>query len=1072
MKKNLIIIFLLSIVYSGYSNETRLLRFPDIHNENIVFSYAGDLYMVGISGGTAKRLTSHPGNEMFPKFSPDGNTIAFSAQYDGNTEIYTIPITGGPPKRLTHTATLDRDDISDRMGPNNIVMTWTNDGKNIIYRSRQRTFNSFKGHLFKVPANGGMSEQLELATGSWCSYSPDGTKLALNRVFREFRTWKYYKGGMADDIWIHDFITKKTINITNNLAQDIFPMWRDNKIFFLSDRDRTMNLFVYDIETEETSKLTNFTRYDIKFPSFDNNNIIFENGGYLYLYNLASSQIEKLNIRINDDFTERRQKYIDASDFIANISIAPDASRIVVSARGEIFSVPVKEGITRRLTNSSGVHSRNAVWSPDGKYIAFISDKSGEYQIYIQNPLIPNTEQKITDIKPTYIYSLKWSPDSKKILWHDKKLGLYYTNIETKTTVRVHLSELGEMTDYDWSPDSNWIAYTDRNESRFLIIFLYNLKTEKKFPVTSEWYHSYNPRFSDDGKYLFFVSNRDFNPIYSMTEWNIAYRDMSKLYFVVLNKDSKSPFAHKNIEVFDDINIDKEDSKSAILSISTDGIINRTEVVPGEAGTYSNHVFVKNKLYYIYHKLNHQPKLYMYDFQKNDSKELGDVRSFQISADKKKMLVRKGRNYHVIDLPNSNLNLKESVSLDGMKIWVDLSNEYVQIFNESWRQMRDYLYDPGMHGVNWENIRLKYSELLDFVNSRDDLNYIIGEMIGELNVGHAYINGGDRQTIQKIKTGLLGAQFSKDKKTGYFKIEKILDGKNWNNDIVSPLRASGLNIKEGDYIIKINNVSTSGVKDIYELLTGMADKLIEITVNTKPEEKNSVNYVVKPISDESELYYFNWVQDNIRKVSLASDGKVGYIHIPDMSRVGLNEFMKHYYPQLSKQALIIDDRGNGGGNVSPMLIERLKREISIMVMSRDVAIPSIKPAGMHFGPKVLLVDQYSASDGDLFPYQFKRHKLGYIVGVRTWGGVVGIRGSLPFIDGADMRKPEFAHYDERGWILEGVGLEPDIIIENDPYLEYIGEDSQLDRAIEVIMIELEKFRKTIPQIPEFPNKSR
>ncbi len=1070
MKRLLLLAIVCLFIIPSFGEEARLLRFPVISGENIVFSYAGDLFIVSSSGGIARRLTSHEGYEMFPRFSPDGNTIAFTAQYDGNTEVYIMPATGGTPKRITYTATLSRDDVSDRMGPNNIVMGWTNDGKNVIFRSRMRSFNSFKGHLFLAPLDGGLPQQLELATGSWCSYSPDGTKLAMNRVFREFRTWKYYKGGMADDIWIHDFKTKETINVTDSKSQDIFPMWYKDKIYFLSDRDRTMNLFVYDTNENQTKKLTNFVRFDIKFPSLGDGKIVFENGGYIYIYHIEEAKVEKLKIRIQEDFSGSRTKFVDASDFINNVAIAPDGSRLVVSARGEIFSVPVKQGITRRLTSDSGVHNRNAVWAPDGKNIAYISDKTGEYQIYTINPQVPGSEVKISNIDPNYIYSIKWSPDSKRIMWNDKKLGLHIIDIETGKSKRIHHSMISEIHDYNWSPDSKWIAFTDRNRARFQLVYLYNLQTKEKFPVTSEWYQSFNPVFSDDGKYLFFVSNRDFNPIYSLTEWNVAYRDMSRIYFVTLDSNTPSPFAPKNTEVFDNTD-DKKNSDEVIVNVAREGITERIEFVPGEAGSYSGLHFVNNRLYYVYRKLNHPAKLMMFDFEKSESTELGEYSSFEISHDNKKMLLRKNKNYYVINLPSSSIKTDKPVSLEEMKISVDIREEWNQMYNEAWRQMRDYFYDPGMHGVNWENIRNKYSELVKHANHRDDLNYIIGEMIGELNAGHAYINGGDRTQARRIKTGLLGAEFSKDRRSGYFKIEKILKGKNWKPNLRSPLTGSGIDIQEGEYLISINNIHTNTVENLYELLLGQAGKTVEIAVNTRPNDRNARSFLIQPIDDEAQLYYFEWVQENIRKVNEATDGRVGYLHIPDMSVAGLNEFVKYYYPQLSKDALIIDDRGNGGGNVSPMLIERLKREMSIMVMSRDVPTPSIKPAGTMIGPKVLLVDQYSASDGDLFPYQFRRHRLGYIVGVTTWGGVIGIRGSLPFIDGADLRKPEFAHYDETGWILEGIGLKPDIVVENDPYLEFKGIDAQLNKAIEVVLFELERLSPKIPDIPEFPDKS-
>jgi tricorn protease len=1070
MKKMLIWALLQSIVIGFlYGTETRLLRFPTIHNDTIVFTYAGDLYISSINGSVASRITAHEGYEMFPRFSPDGKTIAFTAQYDGNTEVYIMPVSGGTPKRITYTACLDRDDISVRMGPNNIVMGWTPDGKNVIYRSRAKTFNDFKGHLFLAPIDAGLSKQLPFSTGSWCSYSPDAGQIAFNRVFREFRTWKYYKGGMADDIWIHDFRSQQTVNITNNPAQDIFPMWTNGQIYFLSDRDRIMNLFVYDLKTKETKRLTNFVKYDIKFPSLGTDKIIFENGGFLYFYDLVEQKVNKLSISIREDFASSRTAIKDVSSNIAGIHIAPDGSRVCAAARGEIFSIPSNQGVILNLTNSSGAHDRNPMWSPDGKYIAYISDKTGEYQIHIQATSKPEAEIQLTNYESGYLYNLKWSNDSKNLLFHNKKLELNLVNIDSRKTTNIHSSRTWEISDYCWSPDNNWIAFADRDTNRISQIYLYDIKQNKKYIVSTEWYDSFAPHFSDDGNYLFFVSNRDFNPIYSDTEWNVAYKDMSRVYFISLNKSIESPFAYVNDEVFAK---DTTVKKNLPVKIDIENISQRTEVLPMSAGRYSNLNHVNRKLFFVESRTGESPSLKYFDFSDLKVKSLGNYSWYQISADKKKIMVKSSGSYYITDLPGgSSINLKEPINLSDLQVRVDLKAEWTQIFNESWRQMRDYFYDPQMHRVNWEKQKDKYAELLPYVNDRNDLNYIIGEMIGELNAGHAYVGGGDRKDVKRIKTGLLGAEFEKDKKSGYFKITKIYAGENWKESLKSPLLGIGRSINVGDYIISINRKDLANINNVYELLIGQADKIVEIEVSIKPDNKITDKYYIKTLADESELIYFNWVQQNIKLVNEATDGKVGYIHIPDMSVVGLNEFVKYYYPQLSKNALIIDDRGNGGGNVSTMLIERLRREMSMMAMSRDVPEPRIKPDGMLLGPKILLIDQYSASDGDLFPYQFRRHNLGPIIGVRTWGGVVGIRGSLPFVDGATLQKPEFAHYDESGWIIEGIGVSPDIIVNNDPYQEFIGKDFQLEKAIEVAQDELLRFEKTKSKIPDFPNKS-
>ena len=1086
MKKNFLFLsVLLSIVFSsfGQSTETRLLRFPTIAGNQIIFSYSGELYSVSKVGGIARKLTNDVGYEMFAKYSPDGKTVAFTAQYDGNTEVYIMPSEGGIPKRLTITATLSRDDISDRMGPNNIVMGWK-DNQNIIYRSRKQTFNDFKGQLFLANINGGLSEELPLPVGGFCSYSPDLSKLAYNRVFREFRTWKYYKGGMADDIWIYDFKTKKIENITNNISQDIQPMWIGNNIYFISDRDRIMNLFVYNTISKETRKLTQFTDFDIKFPSAGKESIVFEQGGFIYTFNLNTEKAEKVAITIYDDFVNSRNQMKDASKSIGSSTVSPDGKRVALGARGDVWTLPTKTGITKNLTQTSGVHERNVAWSPDGKNIAYISDATGEDEIYIQKYDGSEKAVQITRNADTYKYQIVWSPDSKKITWSDKMNRIQFVNIDTKEITLIDQSKDGEFNEYSWSPDSKWVAYSKPDKMSETKIYLYELSSNKKTAVTDGWYDCGNPNFSSDGKYLFFTSNRDFNPTYSWTEWNHSYSDMTKVYFLTLSKETKSPFEPINDEVVlkkEEKKIEKPENKdkkveapkTELMKVDLDGIVGRIVALPIEAASYWNINIVDENVYYQkFSKSEKKANLMLYNLKDQKESNLGEVGGYEITADNKKMFLNIGGKMGVIDLPKSKPDIKDAIDLSNMKVWVDLKAEWAQIYNESWRQMQYFFYDSNMHGVDWKSINKKYSPLLPFVNNRNDLNYIIGEMIGELNVGHAYVGGGDKKEANRINLGLLGAKLSKDV-SGYYKIDKILKGENWNGENRSPLTEIGVNVKEGDFIIAINGKSVKDVTDIYELFINTANKQVELSVNSSASDIGFRKVIIIPTNNESGLYYYNWVQNNIEKVNKASNGQIGYIHIPDMGVEGLNEFVKHFYPQLMKKALIIDDRGNGGGNVSPMIIERLNRELVLMRVSRNND-PQSGRLAMQYGPKVILIDQYSASDGDLFPYQFKAMNIGKAIGLRTWGGVVGIRGSLPFIDGGTLSKPEFAHFDAQGkeFIIEGRGVEPDIRVDNDPAKEYAGEDEQLNKAIEVVLDELKNNPMELPAVPPYPNKSK
>lgn len=1080
--KKIFSIIILAAVASFFQlsaqDEARLLRFPAVSGDQLVFSYAGDLYTTGINGGLARKLTTHNGYEVFPKFSPDGKEIAFTGQYDGNTEVFKIPASGGVPERLTHTATLGRDDIGDRMGPNNIVMAWSPDGEQIVYRSRKQSFNDFRGQLFTVASGGGLSQEVPLSDGGFCSYSPDGNKLAFNWVFREFRTWKYYRGGMADDIRIYDFKTGKVEKITDNPAQDIIPMWIGKEIYFLSDRDRTMNLFAYDTETGETRKVTDFTDYDIKFPSHSQKHIAFEKGGYIYLFDVETQQSKKLGIQIANDRPWARDEWKDASRSIREGSLSPNGERVVFSARGDIWSLPAKNGITHKLTASSGINERDAKWSPDGRQIAYISDESGEFEIYLMPHDGKGKPVQLTRGNKTYIFSLEWSPDSKKILYHNKKRELSYVDVESKKVTVIEKSDRSTGFSYNWSPDSKWISYT-RPQRDMTIIRLYNLEENKSYEVTEGWYNSSSPSFSSDGKYLLFTSARDFNPVYSQTEWNHAYVDMSRIYLVTLSKETPSPFAPEN----DVVKIDGEENKEGEkkkdepenkdIKIDIDGIQERIIGLPVSPGNYSGVSGINGKIYYSFRSSSERGStMKMYDLDKKKETELGTNVRYTLSPNGKKMLVSMNRQWGVIDLPSGKVDIREGIDVSQMKVLVNLQEEWQQMFDEVWRHMRDFFYDPGMHGVDWEAIHEKYRVLVPYVAHRSDLAYLMGEMIAELNVGHAYVNNGEKPEPERIQMGLLGAQLSRDK-SGYFHIDKILPGANWSNQLTSPLRAVGVNASEGDYIISVDGTDVRTTDDIYTLLVGKAGKEVNLGINSRPDAGESREVLVKLTGNESSLYYYQWVHNNIEEVSKQTDGRVGYLHIPDMGVAGLNEFARYYYPQLTKEGLIIDVRGNGGGNVSPMIIERLMRQLTYMTMHTGQQEGDPNPVGMHVGPKVTLLDKYSASDGDLFPYRFQVNELGPTIGTRSWGGVVGYSGAIPLIDGGSIITPSYAPFDKdgKGFVIEGEGVVPDIIIENDPAELYKGKDAQLNKAVEVILEELEKSPVKLPPVPPFPDKS-
>jgi len=1121
---------------------TRLLRFPASNDTDIVFSRAGQLYTVPVAGGVARRLTNTPGYAVFPKFSADGKLLAFTGQYDGNTEVYVMPAAGGVPKRLTFSATLGRDDLSDRMGPNNIVMAWRNTANEITYRSRANSWDSFVGQLLSVNLDGNLPTQLPVPRGGFMSYSPDDTRIAYNRIFREFRTWKNYRGGMADDIWIYDLKTGALENITDNPAVDDFPMWAaNNRVYFLSERTGRANLFVYDLATKKTRQLTAYTDYDIKFPSLSSakKSIVYEHAGLVWRYDIATEKAAPVPIIVREDLATARPAIARvAPGKIAGISTAPDGQRVVVSARGDIFTVPLKDGPTRNLTQTPAIHERDATWSPDGKTIAYLSDATGEFELYIRPQNDPAAAPvQLTTNADSYYFAPVWSPDSKKLILSDRLQRLFLVDVAAKTKTIIAENKAAPIRQYAWSPDSTLVAWTYDAPEQLPRIKIHNTADHTTVDATDGWYAAASPVFSDDGKWLLFASARDFNPIYSDTEWNHAYQNMQRVYMLALAKDTKSPLAPRSDEVgggekkkdqsdpsaqsaqpdkkptapaptpgaaaplrgeaeWPDTENCKLKTENSVSVLDADGLSSRIVALPIAPSNYGairmvgDRVFYRrtpggsvsgdeNKKFPAGEGLAASEKtrilIAAYDLKERKETILGNYDDFEITADGKRMLIRDKTDYALIDLPKEKIEIKDKLDLSQLQLLIDRQAEWAQIFNESWRQMRDFFYAPNMHGIDWPAQRDKYAKLLPYAATRYDLTYLIGELIGELHVGHTYVGGGDLPAAPRTPVGLLGAQLTRDPATGYYQITKILRGANWDKNIRSPLTELGVNAREGDYILAIDGKPTRDMPNPYAALVGKAGQQVTLRLATKPDPAATApdarDVVIVPIADESPLYYETWVQNNIAHVAARTNNRVGYLHIPDMGVDGLNEFVRHFYPQISKEALIIDVRDNGGGNVSPMIIERLRRELVFIEMNRNGA-PETSPPDMILGPKITLMNEYSASDGDIFPYRFRAMGLGKLVGKRSWGGVVGIGGSQPFMDGGFLTTPSYSPYSKDGktWVIEGHGVDPDIVIDNDPAKEFRGEDQQLDRAIDEILDELKTNNPRLPAHPEWPEK--
>ncbi len=1068
----------MSLTAGASGDEARLLRFPAVGGDNIVFCYAGNLYRVGIDGGEAVKLTSDVGYECFPKISPDGRTIAFTGQYDGNTEVYTIPISGGEPRRITYSALVDRDKVGERMGPNNIVMGWTPDGSKIVYRSKQYCFSGLRGNLCLVSAEGGTPQLIPTSEGGFCSFSPDGSKLAMNRMFREFRTWKYYRGGQADDIWINTVGTTSLEKITDNDAQDIFPMWVGDEIYYLSDRDRTMNLFVYDTRSAQTRKVTDFSEYDCKFPACSQDWIVFENGGYIYKYDVhKGGRAEKVSISLADDDIYSRSEYRRIGESVSSVSLSPDGKRVLAVARGDIFSLPAEKGPAHNISRSPQSHERDAEWSPDGSRIAWISDISGEYQIYTAPSDNMTEARRMTSFKDGYPSLLDWSRDGSKLYFGTEKRDIYELDVNSGKLERILVSGLGAFRSFTLSPDGSWAAYVTTLPNRVSAVYLYDVKARESHQVTDRWYDASSPMFSQDGKYLFFTSSRDFNAQYSSVEWNAGYNVNDYVFILPLSAGTPNPLTLSSDEysaATPEAKPAKKGDKAAkeaapaTMKVDIEGIGTRISALPLPAGRYRLYLANEDKLYYSsFSGGNRGLKILdLNSLQTSDGpKEIPVV----ITPDAKKALVRDGRDFKVVAF-GSPAGKAAAVPVDEMDMMIDHKAEWKQIFDESWRITRDNFYVENMHGADWDHIHDKYGQMLPYVNHRDDLTYLIGEMLGELNVGHAYITSGESPQIPRIKTGLLGAQYSRDSETGAFRIEKIFRGADWDESLRCPLRAPGVDAKVGEYIVEVCGLPVSQLSDIGQALIGKAGSTVDVKIASSATGEGARTVYLKPVGDESQLAYYEWVQNNIEKVDRLSGGEIGYIHIPDMSVEGLDMFTKLFYTQLDKKALIIDDRMNGGGNVSPMILERLQREVYRMSMYRNGSNLPV-PNEAFYGPKVCLIDKYSSSDGDLFPYGFRKLGLGKLIGKRSWGGIVGISGSRKFVDGQDMRTPFFTSYSTDGeWIIEGHGVDPDIEVDINPFEDYLGHDAQLEKAVEVLKEELKNY-KALPPTPAAPVKN-
>ncbi|MGB6198455.1 MAG: PDZ domain-containing protein [Candidatus Acidiferrales bacterium] len=1104
--------------------EGRLMRFPDVHGDKVVFSYGGDLWLVSTSGGAASRITTSPGLELFPKFSPDGKWIAFTAQYDGNFNVYVMPAAGGEPHQLTFLP--DIQPMPERMGPNNEVITWTPDSQNIVFLSRRNTFNDWFGRLFTVPVTGGLPVQLPVDKGGLTSYSPDGKSIAYNRIFRNFRTWKRYTGGMAQSIWIYNFAANHVEKITDYDGENTYPMWHGNTIYFGSDRgaDKRVNLFAYDLTSKQTRQLTHYTDYDVDWPSLGGDTIAYENAGYLYLFDTATEQSRKLTVYLPGDLTLARPQWANGAKLITDFDIAPDGNRAVFAARGDVYTVPAKHGSIRNLTASPATREHGVAWSPDGKWIAYISDASGEEELYIsaQDGLSP--ARRITTGSQGFMFPPLWSPDSKKLAYADQKLRLWYVDIDAKKPVQADQAVYGEITDFAWSPDSKWISYSKPAENTNHFIALYSLATGKVSDVTDDFTNTYNPIFDPEGKYLYVLSTRDYNEVLGVYDEEFSNPKATRVYAITLRADLASPFATRSDEVTlkpetpaastapdvmttpttNPANAPKKPMKEpkganakpatvvapatpapakTEFRIDLDGIANRIVVFPMQPAVIGQLGAAKGLVFYTTQPIpglsgplpGEEPEIHEYDMtDREDHVLVADALGFAPSFDGKKLLYAGppgeggAGTFGIIDTAYGGAPHhpgEGELNLSDLRAQIDPRAEWKQMFEEVWRQDRDFFYEPSMNGVDWEAVRKKYEVLLPYVADRYDLTLLMGDMIGDLSNSHTYVGGGEYPDLHPVNVGLLGVDFEADADHGMYRIKKIYPGENWDAQRISPLTEPGVNVPEGSYVLAVNGHSLRIPQNPYELFVNTAGQNVTLSVNSTPSETGARNVVVRTIGSEYHLRELDWIETNRRKVDEASGGKIGYVYLPDMEDDGLNEFVRQYFPQIRKQGMIIDVRYNGGGFVADMVLDRLRRALAGMNAARNWPSSTI-PNVVFDGPMACVTNEYAASDGDFFTYFFKYYKLGPVIGMRTWGGVRGIRGFIPLMDGGYVARPEFSLYNlDSQWVVENHGVEPDIVIDNLPDQVMAGHDPQLEKAIDVVTQAIQAHPKTLPPRP-------
>lgn len=1073
--KTLFFIVLFSVKsYATDPQDTRMLHQPAISQSHIAFIYAGDLWVAKSDGSQPRRLTIDEGIESNPVFSPNGKLIAFSAQYDGNTDVFTIPVEGGIPKRLTWHPMRDT------------TLGFSPDGSAVLFNSQRTIHTNRYAKLYEVSINGGFPKELEIPNAWHATYSPNGKHMAYTPIRERFQQWKNYRGGTTANIWLFSFKDKSILKIPQPTggSNDVQPMWKDDTVFFLSDRNGEFNLFSYNINSKTIDQLTQFDKFPIINADVGNNKIILEQAGYLHIYDIGKKITTKITIAIATDLLELRDRYIKGPRHIRSADISPSGKRAVFDYRGEIVTVPEDKGDPRNLTLSPGSHDKYPAWSPDGKKIAYFSDESGEYELHIKSQDGKGTAQKFK-IDGTGFYAFtNWSPDSKKISFSDNGRNLYILDIASKNISKIATDEYyfpGPFRNLfgDWSSDSNWIVYSKIIDSNFEQIFLYSVAASKSYPISDGLSNATNPVFDPDGNYIYFFASTNAGPVVNW--FDQSNQDMTltnSIYLATLRQDIISPFVkesdeEESKEKEEDTSSENEDSKKP-LKIDLNGIQNRIIDIPLKAGNYYGlNSGEANKILYISFNSSDRSApamLHQYDLKERKDSEIMEIDDYIISSSGKKTLYNKDNTWGITATGKKPEKGKGVLKINEIQVKMSPEKEWENIFEEAWRINRDYFYDPGMHGSDWKAMKNKYEQFLPHLSCRNDLNRVIQWMCSELSVGHHRLQGGGERlnTPERIPGGLLGVDY--EIANNRYRFKKIYGGLNWNPNLRSPLTEPGILVNEGDYLLAVNGKNLESSANIFSFFENTSDKIVELTISPNASYKGSRIVKVTPIGSEYRLRNRDWVEGNLKKVHAATNGEVAYVYVPNTAGAGHEYFKRYFFPQANKKAIIIDERFNGGGQIADYYINLLLNPYQShwnFRYGKDLKTPSASIQG----PKVMIIDETAGSGGDMLPWMFRKFKVGQMVGKRTWGGLVGVLGFPEFIDGASVTAPNVAIWTEDGFIVENVGVAPDIEVEQLPSEVIKGNDPQLQKAIEIALKELKNNPPKQPKRPPYPKRA-